>query len=176
MKGKLFYNYFENGEINIEALVRDYSAYVNKIIINKTKGTILKEDIEEIISDVFVVLWNNKGKIDKNRSVEPYISAITRNLITIKYREKCNEVNIDDIDFLDGNSIERIIENQENTRKIEEALKEISEDARMIFIMFYYKNMKVKEISKRLNYTNNNVKVILARTRKKLKKLLRDKE
>ena len=55
--------YLDNNNINIEKLINDYSGYIYVIVKNMTKETLSNEDIEEIISDVFVVCWNNRFKV-----------------------------------------------------------------------------------------------------------------
>ena len=176
VKSKLFEEYFENNELNIEKLVNDYYRYINRIISNKAKNYLSIEDKEEIISDVFLVIWNNKERIDKEKYIEPYISSVIRNLISVKFRKIDSTINIDEVDIPEENSIDIIVESKEKDFKIEKALSGLSSDARQVFILFYYKNMKVKDIANKLNISVNNVKVMLSRTRKKLKKILKDKE
>ena len=42
------------------------------------------EDIEEIASDVFLVIWKNKEKLDINKEIAPYIAGTTK-----KYERCC---------------------------------------------------------------------------------------
>ena len=59
-------------------VIETYSSYIYKIL----KNSISKEqDIEEILSDVFMVFWKKYKKIDKNTEVKPYLVGITKNLI-----------------------------------------------------------------------------------------------
>lgn len=44
-----------------------------------------------------------------------------------------------------------------------------------IFIMYYYENIKLNEISRRLKISESKVKVKLYRIRKKLKKVLNER-
>lgn len=48
--------YYRNNELNLEIVIDEYSGYVYKIIENMAIQYLSKEDIEEIISDTFVVL------------------------------------------------------------------------------------------------------------------------
>lgn len=53
-----------NGILNLEKIVDEYSGYVYKIAQNMTNGNLCLEDIEEIISDTFFILWKNTNKLD----------------------------------------------------------------------------------------------------------------
>ena len=52
--------YYRNNELNLEIVIDEYSGYVYKIIENMAIQYLSKEDIEEIISDTFVVLWKKQ--------------------------------------------------------------------------------------------------------------------
>ena len=72
--------FYKDNKLEIEKVIEKYTAYTYSII--KTRVTkIRKEDAEEIISDVFLALWNNRNKLDLNKSMSLYISGITKNLI-----------------------------------------------------------------------------------------------
>ena len=81
--------------LNIELAMKDYNNYIYKIIKNKYNN-FSDEDIEEIILDVFLTLWNNQNKLDINQKMSSYIAGITKNLIKKKYRTNNNDENIED--------------------------------------------------------------------------------
>lgn len=62
--------YYRNNELNLEIVIDEYSGYVYKIIENMAIQYLSKEDIEEIISDTFVVLWKNRNKLDKKQRIK----------------------------------------------------------------------------------------------------------
>ncbi|MBS6252114.1 MAG: sigma-70 family RNA polymerase sigma factor [Clostridium sp.] len=57
------------------------------IIIKNSGYLFSNEDIEEIASDVFLIIWRNKEKLDINKEISPYIAGITKNLIRKKKRD-----------------------------------------------------------------------------------------
>ena len=88
-------NYYKNNELDLQRVIDEYSGYVYKIIENMAIQYLSREDIEEILSDTFVVLWKNKHKLDKTKILSPYIAGITKNLV----KEKSRVINIhNDID------------------------------------------------------------------------------
>ena len=66
------------------------------VIIKNSKFKFSDEDIEEIASDVFLTIWNNRENLDSNRKLSPYIAGIAKNLMLKKKREtKDSNENID---------------------------------------------------------------------------------
>ena len=95
MNNQKIYNYMDGKILNIELAMKDYNNYIYKIIKNKYNN-FSDEDIEEIILDVFLTLWNNQNKLDINQKMSSYIAGITKNLIKKKYRTNNNDENIED--------------------------------------------------------------------------------
>ena len=105
MNNKTLKDFFNNGVLNIEDIVNSYSSYIYAMLKNSINSS---EDIEEIISDVFVALWHNYRKLESDMKIKPYLIGITKNLIKKKYRELSNDVFVCDIsDFC--NSEESLI-------------------------------------------------------------------
>ena len=77
---------YMNGEVFPEqkGLQRERIDLMNDRYI---RGKYSFEDIEEIISDTYVTLWNNTEKLDINKKISSYLFGITKNLIKKKYRK-----------------------------------------------------------------------------------------
>lgn len=58
-KKKKVEQYLKNNKLDLEIVIviDEYSGYVYKIIENMAMQYLSKEDIEEIISDTFFILW-----------------------------------------------------------------------------------------------------------------------
>lgn len=171
----LIKDYIVNDELNIEQIVKDYSGYIYKIIENSSIKLFGKEDNEEIISDVFFILWKNTEKLDFERNLSSYIAGITKNLIKQKNRGTSkNVLDIDDyIDRVDSNiSIESNYEEQEKIDFLANILKKMKDDDREIFNLFYYSEKSIKEIAIIMNLSEFSVKSKLYRVRKKLRNKL----
>lgn len=166
--------YIENDALNIEKVINEYSGYIYIIVKNLAKETISKEDIEEIISDVFVTFWNNREKLDKTKPIKNYLAGITKNLIKLKYRKIKFDFNIDNYEnkIIDNLSIEENFEISESNNIVEKTLENMKKEDKDIFIMYYYNSKKIKEISKILNISESKVKTKLHRIRKRLRKEL----
>ena len=66
MNNQKIYNYMDGKILNIELAMKDYNNYIYKIIRNNYNN-FSDEDVEEIILDVFLTLWNNQNKLDINQ-------------------------------------------------------------------------------------------------------------
>lgn len=164
--------YKNNKELDLEKIINEYSGYVYTIIKNMAKEYLSDEDVEEIISDTFFILWKNTKKLEDDKLLSSYIVGITKNLV----KEKCRVINIDfDISnyeniIQDNIKIDMICEQREKISILEKTVKQLKEQDILIFNLYYYSSMKISEISKVLNISDFNVKMKLYRIRNKIKK------
>ncbi len=170
---KIIKEYMENNELNIEKIVKEYSGYIIKVIKN-IYSYFLTEDIEEIVSDAFLVVWKNRDKLDINREIKPYLVGVTKKLILKKYRNNVVMSNIDDFEnnLFDNFTIDIEYENNEKEKIILDELYKMKDEDKEIFIEYYFKSKKIKEIARNLKVTEEKAKSRLFRVRKKLKKEL----
>ena len=71
--------YFSKNELNMQYMIDDYYNYIRTIIKNFKSINI--EDEEEIVADVFFIIWKNKEILDRKLKLSPYIAGITKNII-----------------------------------------------------------------------------------------------
>lgn len=163
--------YFTNGILDIENTIKDYRSYIQTIIKRKC-ANLSKEDVEEIYIEVFFALWQNQSKLDINKSMSAYLNGITRNLITHKLRKVNNFDDILDWEEQCGSNfdIEDTLIWQDKKEIISNELKNLKVKDKNIFILYYYQNKSINEISKLCNLSKSNIKIILFRIRKKIKK------
>lgn len=166
--------YIKNNELDLERIINEYSSYI-ATIINNMASALSNEDKEEIISEVFFILWKNKHKLDINKNLSSYIAGVTRNLVKEYLRKIKIDVDISDyenslysydkINFLDT-EIQEI-------RNIEKKLENMKEIDKTIFLDFYYSSKSIKDIAKEQKMSEFSVKQRLYRIRNKIKKEVR---
>lgn len=174
MSNKKIREYIFEGKLDITNIIKDFAGYVF-VIIKNSKYNFNDEDIEEIASDVFLVIWQNQKKLDINKEIKPYIAGITKNLILKKQRMITNQnldIEILEKSIQDNTDVYNKTEENEKTRIIMEELKNMKEEDRKIFKSYYYSSKKIKDISRELGISEIKVKSRLSRIRKKLKKEL----
>ncbi len=165
----------EEGILNIEKVINGYNAYIYKILRNSISNEL---DIEEILSEVFIIFWKKYRELDRKTKVKPYLVGIAKNLIKKKYKEY--SVNIENIDDYENEIVyhidtQELAENREKSRIISKSLSNIKDIDRNVFIMFYYNQKKIKDISKIFKISEVKVKVILYRVRKNIRKNLKER-
>lgn len=171
---KIYY-YMDGSNLKIEEIMEKYNNYIYTIL-NNSNIKFSKEDEEEILLDVYLTLWNNKEKLDINKSMSAYMGGITKNLILKKFRGNKKVENIDEyIENLAGNeNVEyEYLCSQENHFLIEQ-LEKLKKQDKEIFILYYYEERKIREIALMYKMTESKVKSKLFRIRKKLKKFLKE--
>jgi len=169
-------NYISNNVLDIEKMISEYSSYLYLIVKNMGSIAILDEDIEEIISDVFLAIWKNSENLNRHTNIKEYLTGIAKNVTRNKYRSTELNYSISDYEekLFDNFNIEKLSEEKEQDGIIKKALKNLSDEEYNIFIMFYYNGKKIKEIAELLHLSESNVKVKLHRIRKLVKKDLKN--
>lgn len=171
MNGKIK-DYIENDEIELEKIIKDYSNYAITIINNMVKNNLSKEDKEEILSEIFFIVWKNKERLDINKNLSSYIAGVTKNIAKEYLRRIKINYNICDYEntLYSYDEIEIFNTNMETIRKIENKLNNMKEIDKKIFLEFYYYCKSIKDIAKEQNISIFSVKQRLYRIRNKLKK------
>ena len=164
----------KDNRLDIQKIVNDYTNYIYMIIRNMTKEILSEEDMEEIISDVFFVLWKNKEILKLDAPMKPYIAGVSKNIIKnrlrgLKLADSLDDVTEDNLKY--EQDIISLMENKEINEIIFSILNKNKENKK-IFILYNYYGKKIKEISEMLNLTEFNVATKLHRIRKKLKEVL----
>ena len=164
--------YIEENNLELDKIIDEYSGYIYKIIDNMNKTYLSNEDIEEIVSDTFFIVWKNRNILNDEKKMSSYLAGITRNLVKLKSRNKNFNTDISEYEntLQDLKRIELLFEEREKINIIEKILNQMKEDDRMIFNLYYYSSLKIKDIAEQLNVSEFNIKSRLYRIRKKIKK------
>ena len=158
-----------------EEIIDLYSAYITAIVRNLLGSRGTKEDVEEVVADTFIALWNTAERInyEEYSSIKAYIAVIARNKAKdwLRAAKGQNLQLLDDILIID-NSVEQIIVQREQQRIIAKILKQLKPLDWKIFVAYYYQYEKVDKIAQELQMNPQTVKTRLRRGREVLKKFL----
>ena len=164
--------YIKNNKLDLEKIINEYSSYTATIIDNIARNSLNDEDKEEIVSEVFFILWKNKNKLNVNKYLSSYIAGITRN-VAKEYLRKV-KINFDISDYENSlynyDKIDLLDDNVEEISKIEEKLKNMKKIDKIIFLDFYYSSKSIKDIAKEQKISEFSVKQRLYRIRNKIRK------
>lgn len=168
----------DTNELDIEKIIKEYSNYVFKVIKNISRNNLTMEDIEEIIVDVFLVIWKNREILEADKEIKPYLASVTHNLTKKKISSMIKR--FEDVEYEDNlvNSkydLNEILDVKLKKAEIDYILNTLSDEEYKIFTMFYYFSKKCKEIAKELGISDVKVKTKLHRIRNKIKKKLNER-
>ena len=153
---------------SINQAIEVYTPYLSTVLYNMVGNGLPKEDIEEIVSDVFVVLWKNAEYIDLSKgTLRSYIAATARNLALKRLNKKKDYTNLDDIEIPIEDEF-----TDDNKKSIWDAVMRLGEPDNEIFVRFYKYDEKLKDISKATGLNISTIKTKLSRGKRKLKRIL----
>ncbi len=132
-----------------------------------------KETAEEIVSDVFIKIWNDRARLNEIEDLQLYMFIATKNnsLRKLKQQSKNSTLSLEDInvemDSLYLNPEDKIMSN-ETLKSIENAIDHLPNRARLIFKLAKEDKMRYKEIGALLNISVKTVDHQLAISLKKI--------
>ncbi len=134
-----------------------------------------RDDIaQEVMHTLIKSIRSGKLDISKGR-ISSYLYAITKNKIRDYYKGKAklNIQQLDDAVDQSSNILDNLIES-ERLNTLKNALYKLNEKHREVLIARYYKNLKIKDIGKKLNLSEQQVINVLRYAEKKLSHTYRD--
>ncbi|MEJ8818916.1 RNA polymerase sigma-70 factor [Lacibacter sp. H407] len=132
-----------------------------------------KETAEEIVSDVFISIWNDRARLNEIEDLQLYIFIAVKNnaIRKLKQQNKRVTISIDEID-VEMDSLYQNPEDQvmssESLHHIEAAINSLPPRARLVFKLAKEDKMRYKEIANLLNISVKTVDNQLAIALKKL--------
>lgn len=166
----------KNPENGIASAIKTYGPNVKAVCCSILR-TCTSEDIEEAFSDTFVKLWRSVDQFDerKNASLKTYIITIARNTALDYLRKKGRNPisdlgDYDVIDLTDGP--EKKILSKQTEEKIHQAISEMGEPERTIFILRFFYCLPIKNIAEKLELKPKQVENILYKRKEKLREEL----
>lgn len=166
----------KDDERALSDIIGEFTPFVATIIRNIANGQFQHEDIEEVVTDVFVTLWKNRNKLETDK-LKAYIICITKSRTKdrLRKRKSDNVVNIEQIIEPSTDDLWEKCENKLLYEALNRELEQIPEPHKEILIRYYYYYQSVGKISEIMQTSEGTVKSKLYRTRQKLKKALTEK-
>ena len=133
---------------------------------------------KEIVQDSFINLWEKRQSIDVSKSVKTYLTTSIRNkcLNYLRDTKKFNtEIILSDVLFqeIDYEQSDKLIEKELNN-KINNAIDDLPEKCKNIFVLNRFENLKYKEIADELDISIKTVETQMSKALKYLREQLKD--
>lgn len=146
------------------------SGYANKIINDRDKA-------EEIVQDVFYIIWKNRERLTISTSLKSYLyKSVQNSCLQIIQHESVKEKYRQFVINRDGDkqpSPDVELEVQEINKAINRTLAALPERCREIFNMNRFEGLKYKEIAEKLSISQKTVEANISKALKHLRKDLR---
>lgn len=161
----------------LERMIGQYSAYVGAVIGAVLGPSRRTEDVEELASDVFLAVWNHAADVTPGK-LRPYLGAAARNTAKSFLRKQRElPMDLDELPGLaQGDTPENRMLRQEQARLVREAVLEMEQPDREIFLRRYYYLQSSVQIGQALNMEPGTVRIRLMRGRNVLKQKLRKED
>lgn len=160
----------ESSEAKFEQIYDTYYDSVYKYIYVCVKD---KWNAEDIISTVFVKVYENVDKLGDVSEVRNWIFRVAHNAV-IDFRRKNGKVIPIDT-FMDEGKEDDEYENivtRDEFKTVKKYIEQLPEETRNIIYMRFYADLKFKDIAQTLNKPENTIKTTLSRAMKKIKQNL----
>jgi RNA polymerase sigma-70 factor (family 1) len=158
-----------------DALYRKYSKRLYKFSQSILKS---KDEAENIIQDVFLNLWINRDKVEKDSSVKYYIFKIAYNSAISIIRKKIKESQyieyVKKLQDLKEEPVDLQIEYNELNKKLNEIINKLPGRQKEVYLLHKVEGLKYVEISKRLNISVNTIENHMSRALKTIREKLRN--
>lgn len=160
---------------DIEAFGRLYDIYAERIYRHIYYRTSNIEDARDLTQEVFIKAWQGLPRYKKTKI--PFLGwlfTISHNRVIDYYRTKKdysylnNELVMEDA----KSSPEKLAEGRFAQQEIRRAILRLPEDQQQVIMMNYIEGFEYSEIAAAMNKTEGNIRVIVHRALKKMRKIL----
>lgn len=157
----------------LEELMEVYLSYVSAVVWHLLRGAMQAQDMEEVVSDVFLAAWKQPGDLRPGK-VKPWLGAVARHKAKNKLRELGRTLPLEEdaLEWPDPADLAAETERGEERELVRRAVDALLPPDREIFLRHYYYAQTVKEISSAMEINPSTVKTRLRRGREKLKDAL----
>ena len=172
--------YLQRSEQAIDETSAKYSKYCETIAFNILRNT---EDVQECVNDTFLRAWHAIPPAHPS-CLSTFLGKITRNLSFDTFKKKktqkrgngCVDIALSELEECvpSTTSVEQAVEGNILTEAINAFLGKLRKQQRDVFVCRYWYMNTVSEIAANYGISESNVKVILLRTRNKLKIFLQE--
>ena len=163
-------------------LVDEYSSPIYRLGLRMLGNP---QDAEDVLQNTFISALTNIHKFEGRSSIATWLYRIASNEALMLLRRKKPEVNLDDIEggdddedlrprqFVDWSALpEDELLSGEGKNFLDEAIDQLPESLRIVFLLRDVEGLSIKETAEALNLTETNVKTRLLRARMFLREKL----
>jgi len=156
-----------------DILYKKYSKRIFNFTYSILKST---EDSENIVQDVFLNLWGNRHKVEKNSSIKCYIFTIAYNSAISIIRKKIRESQFIEylisLQDLEQNAVNIELEYNELKDTFNDIINHLPARQKEVYLFHNVEGLKYQEIAERLNISVNTIETHMSRALKTIQEKL----
>ena len=130
------------------------------------------QDAEDLLQDLYLKLWQKRDDLPDEAAKEAYLVSMMRHLFVDQHRLKRLDASAE-LKNADGppdeRSLDRQIDARDEVTQMEGLINELSERDAKVIRMHLMDDRSYEEIERDTGLTQGNIRIIVMRTRKKLK-------
>jgi RNA polymerase sigma-70 factor (ECF subfamily) len=164
-----------NPHKGLEAVIKQYTPYLWTIAKGKLGDICSKEDMEEAVSDVFMLFFKSGKECDfEFKSLRAYISVIAKRHFINMFNARVRKGENLPLDELTASTAENECFSRDEREWLIGALKSLGEPDCSIFLRKFFFGQKSAEIAQCLGMKPNTVDKRISRGLKRLRQILEE--
>jgi RNA polymerase sigma factor (sigma-70 family) len=152
-----------------EAFEELYFIYVKAIRANINKIITEYEDIDDLVQEVFVALWQNKEKLDPHKGIADWLYVVSFNKVMKRLKKKISQ-EIPWSSSIDLTLISEDIPSEDLLESklplIQEAIEKLPERKKLAFCQYKLEGNSLDEVAAKMGITKDAVKKYLKDARR----------
>lgn len=162
------WNNIQKGDV--KALKEMHSLYFNQMCLFAQKRIPDNQTVENIVSDCFIKIWENRQNIRIETSFKSYLFKVLQNKIYDYFRKKHEKTEL----YKDIPDVADLSEFDEQDRyvKLYKTISKLPKEQKHVLELAVFDSLSYMEISEKLHISRNTVKTQISRAYKFLKKSL----
>ena len=152
--------------------------YIDKIWRISYRVVRNRQDAEDVAQEVFTTVWNQRTEWrpgEASFSTWLYRVAVNRSIDLCRKRKLGNVELSDELYETDYISADDMVAGRQTQQMLMDCLKELPEKQMLALLYFYYEEMDIDEICKRLSATEDSVRSLLKRGKVSMKEVITSK-
>ncbi len=155
----------------LEQAIDRFGGYVAAIVRNRGSGQLSPEDTEELVSDVFLRLWQHSPRIQADR-LKAWLGSVARNLVTDALRRVRPVLPLEEQALWIEDSLWQRLAEEERAALLRDALAQLEPRDREIFHRAYGLCQSSAQIAEAMGMPASTVRTRLSRGRQAIRKTL----
>ena len=158
-----------------EAFGRLYDIYADRIYRHIYYRTSNVEDARDLTQEVFIKAWQGLPRYKRTKTpFAGWLFTISHNRIIDYYRTKKDFVYLNNEIIIEDHEKgpEKLVDEEFTQQEVRQMILQLPEEQQQVILMSFIEGLKYNEIAATLNKSEGNIRVIVHRALKKMRKIL----